>query len=123
MKCKKRNAANLSRTYLHFGLPEEMGRQELGIRLALGAQRVDVLRLIIGQGMRLVGIGAAFGLAGVFASTRLLQSLLFGVGATDLPTLVGVTILLDLVGWPRVGGQRGAPVLSIQLSSQGRVNK
>lgn len=100
-----------------------MGRQELGIRLALGAQRVDVLRLIIGQGMRLVGIGAAFGLAGVFASTRLLQSLLFGVGATDLPTLVGVTILLDLVGWPRVGGQRGAPVLSIQLSSQGRVNK
>ena len=63
-----------------------MGRQELGIRLALGAQRVDVLRLIIGQGMRLVGIGAAFGLAGVFASTRLLQSLLFGVGATDLPT-------------------------------------
>src|SRR5204862_7431960 len=67
-------------------------RQEIGIRLALGAQRHDVLRLIIGQGMRFVGVGLVLGLIGVFACTRLLQSMLFGVGATDLPTMLIITI-------------------------------
>ena len=73
--------------------------QEIGIRLALGAQRYDVLRLIIGQGMRFVGIGVLVGLLGVFACTRLLQSLLFGIGATDLPTMLGVTFLLCAVAF------------------------
>src|SRR4029077_9196983 len=68
--------------------------QEIGIRLALGAQRQDVLRLIIVQGMRIVGAGLIAGLFGVFVCTRLFQSLLFGVGATDLPTLIAVTVIL-----------------------------
>jgi len=73
--------------------------QEIGIRLALGAQRYDVLRLIVGQGMRFVGVGLLLGLIGVFASTRLLQSLLFGVGATDLPTMLAITIILTAVAF------------------------
>jgi putative ABC transport system permease protein len=68
--------------------------QEIGIRLALGAQRGDVLRLIVGHGMRLVVIGVVFGFVGIFVSTRLLQSLLFGIGATDLPTMLGVAFVL-----------------------------
>jgi predicted permease len=73
--------------------------QEIGIRLALGAQRYDVLRLIIGQGMRFVGIGVLIGLIGVFASSRLLQSLLFGVGATDLGTMFIATVTLAIVAF------------------------
>ena len=73
--------------------------QEIGIRLALGAQRYDVLRLIIGQGMRFVGIGVLIGLIGVFASSRLLQSLLFGVGATDLGTMFIATVTLATVAF------------------------
>ncbi len=71
--------------------------QEIGIRLALGAQRHDVLRLIVGQGMRFVGAGILLGLIGVFACTRLLQSLLFGIGATDFRTMFGVTVILIAV--------------------------
>jgi putative ABC transport system permease protein len=73
--------------------------QEIGIRLALGAQRYDVLRLIILQGMRFVGAGVVLGLIGVFVCTRLLQSLLFGVGATDLPTMFAVTLILTAVAF------------------------
>jgi putative ABC transport system permease protein len=73
--------------------------QEIGIRLALGAQRQDVLRLIIVQGMRIVGAGLIAGLFGVFVSTRLFRSLLFGVGATDLPTLIVVTVILGAVAF------------------------
>jgi putative ABC transport system permease protein len=68
--------------------------REIGIRLALGAQRYDVLRLIVGQGMRFVSIGVLVGLIGVFACSRLLQSLLFGVGATDLATMFIATLTL-----------------------------
>jgi predicted permease len=68
--------------------------QEIGIRLALGAQRGHVLRLIVGQGMRLVALGVVFGFVGVFASGRLLQSLLFGVGATDLTVMLCVSLVL-----------------------------
>jgi putative ABC transport system permease protein len=94
-------------------------QQEIGIRLALGAQRADVLRLVIGQGMRLVGIGVAFGLAGVFACTRLLQSLLFGVGATDLPTMFVVTILLAVVAlaacwWPAHRASNVDPIVALR---------
>ena len=79
--------------------------REIGIRLALGAQRFDVFRLVVGQGMRFVGVGLLLGLIGVFACTRLLQSLLFGVGATDLLTILSVTSLLAFVAfiacwWP-----------------------
>jgi len=73
--------------------------QEIGIRLALGAQRYDVLRLVIGQGMRFVTAGVVLGLIGVFVCTRLLQSLLFGVGATDLLTMFAVIIILIAVAF------------------------
>ncbi len=68
--------------------------REIGIRMALGAQIRDVLRLIVSQGMRMVLIGIVLGLTGAFALTRLLASLLLGVGTTDPVTFVGVAILL-----------------------------
>jgi putative ABC transport system permease protein len=71
--------------------------REIGIRLAIGAQTGDVLRLVMGQGMRLTVIGVAVGLAGAWASTRLMSSLLFGVSATDPVTFAIVSLLLTAV--------------------------
>ncbi|MGZ5004889.1 MAG: ABC transporter permease, partial [Chthoniobacterales bacterium] len=71
--------------------------QEIGIRMALGAQRVDVLRLIVGQGARLVVLAMILGIAAAFAMTKSIASLLYGVGATDLPTLISVAIVLALI--------------------------
>jgi len=70
---------------------------EIGLRVALGAQRRDVLRLIIKQGMIPVVIGVAIGLASVVVLTRLMTTLLFGVSATDPMTLTLITILLTAV--------------------------
>jgi len=70
---------------------------ELGIRLALGAQTVDVLKLVTVQGMKLAFIGVVFGLLGAFAVTRLMKSLLFEVGTTDPLTFTLVTLLLAVV--------------------------
>jgi predicted permease len=93
--------------------------REIGIRLALGAQRFDVFRLVVGQGMRFVGVGLLLGLIGVFACTRLLQSLLFGVGATDLLTILSVTILLAFVAfiacwWPARRASGVDPVIALR---------
>ncbi|MCP5028758.1 MAG: FtsX-like permease family protein [Actinomycetia bacterium] len=71
--------------------------RELGIRLALGAQARDVFALIVGRGMALVGIGIGLGLAGAFAGTRIIRSLLFDIGPTDAPTFGAVSICLGLV--------------------------
>jgi putative ABC transport system permease protein len=71
--------------------------QEIGIRMALGASSRDVLRLVIGQGMRLIFAGVALGLGGAWATTRALESLLFGTSATDGLTFAAVASLLALV--------------------------
>jgi putative ABC transport system permease protein len=71
--------------------------QEIGIRMALGASSRDVLRLVIGQGMRLILAGVALGTGGALATTRWLSSLLFGTSATDMLTFAGVALLLALV--------------------------
>jgi macrolide transport system ATP-binding/permease protein len=66
---------------------------EIGIRIALGAEQRDILRLIVGQGMLLVLIGAGIGLALALASTQVLKSLLFGISATD-PLTFGVVLFV-----------------------------
>ena len=67
---------------------------EVGIRIALGAESRQVVRMVVGEGMRIVAIGVVFGLLGSFATTRLLRSQLFGVGPTDALTFSVVTAIL-----------------------------
>ena len=68
--------------------------REIGVRVALGARSRDVVTMILGQGLRTILIGIAIGIAGSFAITRTLQSLLFGVTATDPVTFAVVILLL-----------------------------
>ena len=70
-------------------------RHEIGIRMALGAQAGDVLRLVVGQGMGTTVVGVALGLVGAYAVTRLMSSLLFGVSATDPVTFTVVSAVLS----------------------------
>jgi putative ABC transport system permease protein len=70
---------------------------ELGIRMALGASVTDVLKLVIGQGMRPVVLGLTLGLVAAIALTRLMASLLFGVSATDPVTFASITLILAAV--------------------------
>jgi predicted permease len=71
--------------------------QEIGVRMALGAQRLHVLRLVFGQGFVLLAIGTAIGLGGAFALTRLMHSLLFEITPTDPLTYSAVVVLLAVV--------------------------
>ena len=73
--------------------------RELGIRIALGASRGGVTRLVVGHGMTLAAAGIAAGLAGAYALTRFLSTLLFGVGAIDAPTFIVVAAVLLGVAW------------------------
>jgi len=70
---------------------------EIGIRLALGASRYDVLRLVVGQGAKMALLGVALGLAAAMGLTRLMSDMLYGVSATDPLTFTAVAILLILV--------------------------
>ena len=70
---------------------------EIGIRVALGAQRRDVARLVLGRSLGLTLLGVGIGLGGAFAVTRVLSDILFGISATDPVTFVGVPMLLLLV--------------------------
>ena len=72
---------------------------EIGIRIALGAGKGSIFRLVVGQAMTLVGISLVVGLAGAFAATRLLNSLLFGVGASDPVTFISIVLLVSAVAF------------------------
>ncbi|HEU4477008.1 MAG TPA: ABC transporter permease [Pyrinomonadaceae bacterium] len=72
---------------------------EIGVRMALGARRVDVMKLVVRQGMTLVIVGVALGVLGAVALTRLMSTLLFGVTAKDPLTFVAVATLLTLVAF------------------------
>jgi putative ABC transport system permease protein len=71
--------------------------REIGIRLALGAQSLDVLKLVIGQGIKLALLGVGIGLVAAFALTRWMESLLFGVSPTDIPIFAAISLLLTTV--------------------------
>jgi putative ABC transport system permease protein len=71
--------------------------QEIGIRMAIGAQRSDVLRLVLGEGLRLAAFGVIIGVIASLATSRLLSSLLFGISANDPITLAGVALVLSLI--------------------------
>jgi putative ABC transport system permease protein len=70
---------------------------EIGIRMALGTRAIDVLRMVVKNGMTLITIGVAIGLVGAFALTRLLATMLFGITPTDSLTFVAVSAILVLV--------------------------
>jgi putative ABC transport system permease protein len=86
--------------------------------MALGAQRGDVLRLVVGHAMRLVLIGSVIGLVMALMSTRALSAMLYRVGAFDLTTFAGVTIALALVALlasyiPALRATRADPMIAL----------
>ena len=93
--------------------------REIGIRLALGAQRGDVLRMILREGMRLVAFGVGTGVVAVLLMGRLLRSVLYGIGTSDPPTIFGVAILLAGVAllacwWPARRASGVDPVIALR---------
>jgi putative ABC transport system permease protein len=97
----------------------EQRLQEMGIRLALGAGPGAMLRMVIGQGMKLVVIGVVLGLGAAFGLTRLLASLLFGVKTTDPVTYVSVAVILSVVALtacliPALRATRIDPVIALR---------
>ena len=72
-------------------------QQELSVRMALGASSEDILRMVLGEGMRITLIGVGIGLVGALGLTRLIAKLTYGVAASDLITYAGVAILLTSV--------------------------
>jgi len=71
--------------------------QEIGVRVALGARSSDVLKMVLGQGTKMAAVGVGIGLAGAFALTRVMSTLLFEVSVTDPATFAAVVALLAIV--------------------------
>jgi hypothetical protein len=92
--------------------------RELGIRSALGAGRTDLVHLVLGEGMRLAGVGLAIGLLAIFGLTRFLESLLYGVSPSDPVVVGGVTFLMGAVtlaacGLPAYRASRVEPLIAL----------
>jgi predicted permease len=92
---------------------------EIGIRLAMGAQPASIVSLLLGQGLRLLGIGLAVGLTGALLGTRYIEAQLFGVTATDPLTFVGVCVVLGTAGLaasviPAVRAMRLDPIIALR---------
>jgi ABC-type antimicrobial peptide transport system permease subunit len=92
---------------------------EIGIRLAMGAQPASIVSLLLGQGLRLLGIGAAIGLTGALVGTRYIEAQLFGVTATDPLTLVSGCAVLAIAGLtasviPALRAMRVDPVIALR---------
>jgi len=68
--------------------------REIGIRMALGARRADVLQMTVRQGLKLVGAGMILGLGAAFLLTRVMATLLYGISATDPMTFIGISVVL-----------------------------
>jgi len=97
----------------------QMRTHEIGIRMALGASRADVLRLVLLQGLWLTGIGLALGLAFALGVTRLIARLLYGIGANDPVTVASVVMLLGTMSllacyFPAHRAMRRNPVTAIR---------
>ncbi len=94
-------------------------RREIAIRLALGAQRGTILKMVLGRGLGLAAAGAGLGVAGALIVSRLMAGLLFGVSPTDLTTFAGVTIVLTTVALaasyiPALRAMRLDPITTIR---------
>ena len=93
--------------------------EEIGIRIALGAGKRSIFRLVVGQAMAIVAISLVVGLVGAFAATRLLSSLLYNVGASDPFTFVAIVLLVSgvafLAAWlPARRATRVDPIIALR---------
>jgi len=93
--------------------------REIGIRMALGATQAQVMRDVLGYGVRLTSLGLVFGLAGALAGTRVLSSLLYGVRSTDAITFVAVSMVLTAVAFmasyiPARRAMRVDPIIALR---------
>jgi putative ABC transport system permease protein len=84
-------------TYATISLLVAERSHEIGIRMALGAERNGILRWVLGEGLTLAGLGIALGIAGALLLTRILETLLYGVEAFDPLTFVAVPVILAIV--------------------------
>ena len=92
-------------------------RREIGVRVALGATRSDVVRLVVGQGLRLAASGVVVGLGAAFMAPRVLRSLLFGVAPTDPTTLAAIvtTLVLAVLAASWLPARRAAGVPAVEV--------
>jgi putative ABC transport system permease protein len=94
-------------------------KHEIGIRMAMGSSRTEVQRIILGRALKLTSIGVALGLVGIFATTKVTESMVYGVSPTDLSTLVGGIAFLVGIGLlgallPALRASRVDPILALR---------